>query len=184
MTPRDQSPEARQLTRDDHAFISAKLRNHASTDNGCVLWTGCTSTRGYGRICIRQRTYQAHRLSWLVNRGPIPVGLWVCHHCDVPACIAPEHLFLGSPSDNMRDCAEKRRNGMQRHPERSSLYRLRVTRRGTEQVQAKLRDADAITIRIRYAQGGVSQDALAREYSVSQSTITRIIRRVNWRHVS
>lgn len=84
------------------------LRNVKKTD-GCWLWTGYTSTFGYGMMRFMGKSQNAHRLSWQVHRGPIPDGLSVLHKCDVPACVNPDHLFLGTQSDNMKDCASKGR---------------------------------------------------------------------------
>jgi hypothetical protein len=78
----------------------------------CIPWTGAINNHGYGR---RGRRY-AHRMAWEEAHGPIPHGMKVCHHCDTPACVNIEHLFLGTQSDNMRDCAAKGRLGVQRRP--------------------------------------------------------------------
>ena len=79
---------------------------------GCWLWTGPTmgSTLKYGQFAERvSGTKLAHRISWLMHVGPIPEGMYVCHKCDVPHCVNPAHLFLGSPADNTRDCIAKGR---------------------------------------------------------------------------
>jgi HNH endonuclease len=78
-------------------------------NSGCLLWTGGYSTYGYGVIGYGGRTWQAHRLAWINVHGPIPLGALICHRCDVRGCINPDHLFLGTPSDNMVDMHEKRR---------------------------------------------------------------------------
>ena len=64
---------------------------------------------GYGMFRIKRESYLAHRYSWTLHRGPIPVGLWVLHRCDVPACVNPGHLFLGTHQDNMDDMKRKGR---------------------------------------------------------------------------
>jgi HNH endonuclease len=78
-------------------------------NSGCLLWTGGYSTYGYGVIGYGGRIWQAHRLAWINVHGPIPLGALICHRCDVRGCINPDHLFLGTPSDNMVDMHEKRR---------------------------------------------------------------------------
>lgn len=79
----------------------------------CWLWTGCRDFRGYGRIANSkppQAPLLASHVSWEINRGPIPEGLWVLHKCDNPPCVNPKHLFLGTHIDNMRDAKQKGRN--------------------------------------------------------------------------
>lgn len=83
-------------------------------DGGCWLWTGALR-KGYGAIRAPQRhdparpTLGAHRVAYEVFVGPIPDGLLVCHRCDVRACCNPDHMFLGTQSDNMLDMYTKRR---------------------------------------------------------------------------
>lgn len=88
----------------------------------CWLWAGPFAGKGYGQLNADGKRWRASRLAYTLECGPIPDGMFVCHHCDTPACVRPDHLFLGTNSDNARDAAAKGRNGMQRHPERSSWY--------------------------------------------------------------
>ena len=79
------------------------------TETGCWIWTGA-ELKGYGRMVVNGKYLRAHRISWELYRGPIPDGLLVLHHCDVPACVNPDHLYLGSDLDNMRDRLRRGRN--------------------------------------------------------------------------
>jgi hypothetical protein len=77
--------------------------------SGCWLWTGSVSPKGYGGFGGGTYGKRAHRVSWRLFRGTIPDGFDVCHKCDTPPCVNPDHLFVGTRSDNMYDCSRKGR---------------------------------------------------------------------------
>jgi hypothetical protein len=76
---------------------------------GCWIWTSFELRDGYGGFGVRGRPVLAHRFSWKLHKGEIPNGQCVLHHCDVPLCVNPDHLFLGTQQDNIRDKVAKHR---------------------------------------------------------------------------
>lgn len=79
-------------------------------NTGCFLWLGEVDKDGYGKLHVaRTGTRVAHRIAWQRAHGKIPCGALVCHRCDTPSCVNPNHLFLGSQRDNIRDAVRKGR---------------------------------------------------------------------------
>jgi HNH endonuclease len=136
--------------------------------DGCWLWQGASTGNGYGVIWDSTRYEGAHRVSYKLNVGPIPNGLEVCHTCDTPLCVRPNHLFLGTCADNVADCFDKGR---------------RVIHRGSAHPNTTLTEADVIAIRHAYAQGNTTHKQLAVEYETSQIAITQIVSRARWGHL-
>jgi ribosome-binding protein aMBF1 (putative translation factor) len=105
--------------------------------------------------------------------GEIPDGLCVLHKCDNPACVRPDHLFLGTTQDNTADMIKKGR----RYP--SNLLDTSGEHNGNH----KLTSADVIAIRERYAKGGITQSDLAKTYKVDSSVVTSVVNYKTWKNV-
>jgi hypothetical protein len=80
------------------------------TESGCIIWMGSVSDNGYGSLRRKGKHMAAHRAVWIQHFGPIPDGQWVLHRCDVRCCVNPDHLFLGTRTDNVRDMVSKNRH--------------------------------------------------------------------------
>jgi hypothetical protein len=137
-------------------------------DRGCWEWVGTLKPNGYGLFSFHGGgRANAHRYSWVLHFGPIPDGLYVCHRCDNPSCVRPEHLFLGTARDNMQDASRKGRI-QHLHGERSGSH--------------KLTSAAVVDIRARVASGEM-QKTLADEYGVAHNTVSNIMSRRRWSHI-
>lgn len=137
----------------------------------CWVWTACRNPDGYGKVSVNGRVVGAHRAAWERDNGPVPEGLCVLHRCDVPACVNPSHLFLGSHQENMRDREAKGRGGYGHMT-------------GEAHGCAKLSESDVRDIRAAYAAGGCFQRELAQRYGVYQTVISKIVRGKLWKQVA
>lgn len=131
----------------------------------CWLWTGATDQR-YGRFGYGGKKHKAHRFSWAMANGSVPEGLHVLHRCDVPLCVRPDHLFVGTHQDNMEDMFSKGR---------------RRALKGRENAFAKLSDEDVRLLRCLYERGAKQTDLAAR-FGVHQSTVSKVILGKAWCH--
>lgn len=159
---------ARRPKLDDHARFWAKVAiDH--TPGACWLWTAGTQGGGYGAFVIGGLTRKAHRVSYELHKGPLPPGAHVLHACDRPACVNPDHLRAGTQQENTADMDARGRRGV-------------VDSRGVKNGRVKLTESDVLAIRARAARGGRQVD-LAREYKVSEASVSLIVSRKNWRHI-
>lgn len=145
---------------------------HKADGDACWEWTGTRQLRGYGAIGVtevaggHQQIRYAHRVSWELAHGPIPVGLFVCHRCDTPACVNPAHLFLGTAADNSADMRRKGRSLLgERHP------RSTVT-------------ADDVRAVRSCAGEGWRPAEIARYFDISLVVVRQVVAGKTWRHVA
>lgn len=135
---------------------------------GCWLWTGAHNGVGYGQISAgpgRKGLLLAHRLIWTWLFGDIPDGMYICHRCDVPSCVRPSHLFMGTSKENHEDCISKGRHNI-----------------GDRNGQTKLTAEQVNEIRSRVRRGE-SQTSLAQEFGVSSGNVGHIARNDTWKHL-
>lgn len=139
-----------------------------SHPGGCWIWTNCRDCDGYGHMHTPDGMTTAHRFSYRVHKGEIPKGMFVCHTCDVPACVNPDHLWIGTPQDNTSDMVKKNRH--------SCCF-------GEAVHTAKLTADRVAAIRTAYANGGRTLKSLGEEYGVDLSVIGKVVKRKQWKHV-
>lgn len=185
-------------------------------ENGCWIWGGIIHpTQGYGKLRLLGEQ-QAHRVSYILANGPITPGEGyhgncVCHSCDARSCVRPDHLFVGSHADNMRDRNAKGRSNLPRGDKHFAATRPEVyargddhwarrnpealargerngaktkpecTLRGDDHPGAKLTSTQVLEIREAWAEE--TAPSLAHRYGCSRQTIKNIVNRKTWRHL-
>lgn len=141
--------------------LEKKFWDKVSKTSTCWLWTGAKVPYGYGQFA---KGY-AHRYSYKLHKGEIPIGLCILHKCDVPSCVNPEHLLLGTQKNNMEDKVSKGRQN-----------------RGEERPLSKLTEKEILEIRSRNTYRGC-RIVWAKEFKVSAELIRRIINKEIWKHI-
>ena len=134
----------------------------------CWEWQAGIKSTGRGNFSIGRKTIQAHRMAWMLTFGEIPKGMLICHHCDNGKCVNPNHLFLGTYKDNVKDMYEKGRDNV--------LY-------GEQDPKSILTEKQVIDIKTRWIPYKYSQQKLANEYGVARTTIQSIVGNKNWKHI-
>lgn len=150
--------------RPTHKSIVDRFFAKVDRSGSCWVWTGSCDWQGYGKFGVGDKNVMAHRFSWSNAHGVIPEGMLVCHKCDNPPCVNPDHLFMGSQAENVRDMIAKGRGN---HP------------RGENHPRARLSDKQVIKIRSSEEPG----KTIALRYGISQSLVGQIRRLAVWRHL-
>lgn len=146
--------------------IEQRFWTKVDKTNSCWLWTGAKLPKGYGLFKGHGRgNILAHRFSYGQTKGPIPDGLLVCHECDNPSCVNPDHLFLGSHADNVADMMSKGRH----RP---------ISPKGTTNPNCKITEREVAVIR----ESTDSYRKLAERFGVGKSQIARIKSGQHWSH--
>jgi hypothetical protein len=158
----------------------------------CWEWQACSDIDGYGIFRLNNKNEKSHRFSFTLKYGEIINGLFVCHHCDNPSCVNPDHLFLGTHQDNVDDMVSKGRNltgdkhWAKTNPEklakgeRSASVKYPGLRKGENNGCAKLSYEIADEIRNLYATNNYFMRDFAEKHNVSISTINSILKNRTW----
>ncbi len=164
----------------------ARFWANIQTTESCWIWVGTRACRGYGAISIDRKRWRAHRLSWAIHNGTIPDGLYICHRCDNPPCVNPEHLFAGTQKDNIADCVRKGRfsrsigERTRNNRRRRGFHRTKAI--GHDHYNSKLTLENVLEIRSTPPKWG-EQSRLARKFGVTKSSIRDVLSRRCWGHV-
>ncbi|MBK3333561.1 HNH endonuclease [Burkholderia pseudomallei] len=132
----------------------------------CWEWQAGINSHGYGAFWLDGHTVGAHCVSYVIAKGPIPDGLFVCHRCDNRKCVNPRHFFAGTCADNQQDMASKGR-GVDRKGEKHHLARF----------------TEAQIIEMRCLRGELSQNKIAARFGTTQQTVSKILRGKRWGHL-
>lgn len=138
----------------------------------CWEWTAALDVNGYGAFGIGKKVWKTHRVSFILANGPIPHLLDICHKCDNPKCVRPDHLFAGTHSENMQDMFKKNRQGAREN-----------RKRGVEFWSAKLDPEKVREIRSIRKHQGIGCRKLAKMFGVTKTAITELLKWRSWKDV-
>lgn len=135
-------------------------------ESGCIEWQGSKDKNGYGTLRLDKKDWKAHRYSYTKNIGEIPKGMVICHKCDNPSCVNPDHLFLGTTKDNSNDMVKK---GRQLAGEKNPNKKL--TNHLVRHIKERILN-------------GETQTKIAKDLNLNQTTISKIKLGVSWKHIN
>lgn len=163
------------LTRERAGAVAPRfwLKVDKQGGDGCWLWTGAKHRKGYGRISVGGKSdgqISTHRLSWILRFGPIKGRLLVCHRCDNPPCVNPDHLFLGTVSDNAKDAQGKGRLDAQLAKARAAC---------PPNPGAKLTEEQVGEMRALRGQGWTLR-SIGEMFGVSDGHVSNVVRGKHW----
>jgi len=138
----------------------------------CWNWIGGTTGRGYGHFYDGTKEMLAHRFSYILSHGSIPDGLYICHTCDHPLCVNPNHLFAGTQKDNLKDASMK---GRQLRPNPAT---------GENNGNSKLTKENVKKIKSLLNQTGFTLTEIGDTFGVGHSTISAIKKGIIWGYVT
>lgn len=143
-----------------------RFLDKVNKSTGCWEWNGFLNSGGYGRYKWNQRNWLAHRLMWMITYGELDPLLDVCHTCDNRKCVNPEHLFLGTHTDNMQDMLDK---GRSNYPKGERSGKSKLTEKAVELIRKASKE-------------GITQTELGNLFGVAHTTIGRVLRSETWKN--
>ena len=164
----------------DPAELRMRLWKHISINHetGCWEWVGAKFKSGYG-VIVLDRYRRAHRVAYESYKGSIPEGLCVCHTCDFPACVNPDHLFAGTHAENMRDMGRKGRASNENALKALALDPVKGERHG----MSRCTEAQVIEMRAMRSEKGITYTEMAARFGINYSTAAMAVTGKTWAHL-
>ncbi|MEG4286266.1 HNH endonuclease signature motif containing protein [Microcoleus sp. A006_D1] len=149
--------------------LSQRLENHITSKDNCWLTDLPNNGHGYCKISVNGKTKYAHRIAYEVYKGKIPENMQVCHSCDIPGCINPSHLFIGTQQENLIDCINKGRSNKPK---------------GENHHKAKLNESNVRQIKSLLVESNLTLKQIAEIFDVGIGAISDIKKNKTWKHIT